>query len=263
MSLERRLAWPALAIMGVGILTLATTLKAAQADMPMQPQWIMGALVGLYLVLALLAEGFRWRSPVLLAAMLAAHAFTALLMGWGYSAVEGHPRAFVPALQHGLWDYLPGTALQFGFACLVGIVLDMWLEPRPDVSAEDAAGDEAALPALEPLPDLGGAADLPAALQAAVSLRGIAGALAAATEPLAAGVWAGDPAAAWRRVRAIVARGGAGLHSVPLGEVSLLVRSEEGRVAALLVTGEVGQPAAHEVLRQLWAAGQPDPGDGA
>ena len=37
MSLERRLAWPAMAIMGVGILTLATTLKAAQADMPMQP----------------------------------------------------------------------------------------------------------------------------------------------------------------------------------------------------------------------------------
>jgi hypothetical protein len=263
MSLERRLAWPAMAIMGVGILTLATTLKAAQADMPMQPQWIMGALVGLYLVLALLAEGFHWRSPALLAAMLAAHAFTALLMGWGYSAVEGQARAFVPALQHGLWDYLPGTALQFGFACLVGIVLDMWLEPRAGAPEDGASADEAVLPVLEALPELAGAADLPAALEAAVSVCGIAGALVAADEPMSAGVWAGDPRAASQRVRAIAARGGAGLYSVPLGDVSLLVRSEDGRVAALLVTGEVGQPAAHEVLRQLWAARQPDPGDDA
>ena len=254
MSLERRPAWPALAIMGVGILALAVTLKAAQADMPVNPQWIMGALAGLYMILALLAEGFHWRSLVILAAMLAAHAFTALLMGWGYSAVEGHPRAFTPALQHGLWDYLPGTALQFGFACLVGIVLDMWLEPVPEAPAEESQVEEtpAPLPALA----LSDTADLPAALQAAVDVKGVAGALAAADTPQAAGVWAGDAQAAWQRVRAMVARGGTGLHAIPLGAVSLLIRSEDGRTAALLVTAELGQPAAHEVLRQLWAVGQ-------
>ena len=129
MSLERRQSWPALAIMAVGILTLALVLRHAQSDLPVQPTWIMGVLAGLYAVLAVLAEGFTWRSVVLLAALLAAHAFMALLMGWGYSAIEKEPRDIVAAIQHGLWDYLPGTALQFGFACVLGIVLHGQLEP--------------------------------------------------------------------------------------------------------------------------------------
>ncbi len=252
MSHDGRQIWPALAIMGVGILALAVTLKAAQADMPMQPTWIMGALAGLYLVLALLAEGFHWRSLVLLAAMALAHAFTALLMGWGYAAVEGHPRALIPALQHGLWDYLPGTALQFGFACLVGIALDVRLEPGVE-DAEEEPEEPEAEPA--PGPDLSGAADLPAVLAAAVACVGVAAALVAADTVQAAGVWAGDPQAAWRRVQAMVARGGTGLHSLPLGEVSLLIRSEDGRTAAVLVTAELDQPGAHDILRQLWNAG--------
>ncbi|MBU0608944.1 MAG: hypothetical protein KKI08_13750 [Armatimonadetes bacterium] len=253
MSHDGRQIWPALAIMGVGILALAVTLKAAQADMPMQPTWIMGALAGLYLVLALLAEGFHWRSLVLLAAMALTHAFTALLMGWGYAAVEGNPRALIPALQHGLWDYLPGTALQFGFACLVGIALDVRLEPEVE-DAEEEAGEPEAEPVLGP--ELSGAADLPAALAAAVACSGVAGALVAADTAQAAGVWAGDPQAAWGRVRAMVARGGTGLHSLPLGDVSLLIRSEDGHTAAILVTAELDQPGAHDILRQLWAAGQ-------
>jgi len=239
MSHDGRQIWPALAIMGVGILALAVTLKAAQADMPMQPTWIMGALAGLYLVLALLAEGFHWRSLVLLAAMALAHVFTALLMGWGYAAVEGNARALIPALQ-------------FGFACLVGIALDVRLEPGVE-DAEEEPEEPEAEPA--PGPDLSGAADLPAVLAAAVACVGVAAALVAADTVQAAGVWAGDPQAAWRRVQAMVARGGTGLHSLPLGEVSLLIRSEDGRTAAVLVTAELDQPGAHDILRQLWNAG--------
>lgn len=260
MSLERRQAWPALAIMGVGVLTLAITLKAAQADMPVEPPWIMGALAGLYLVLAMLAEGCRCQSLVVLAAMLAAHAFMALLMGWGYAAVEGQPRGLVPALQHGLWDYLPGTALQFGFACLVGIVLDVGLESAQQ--AEEPEPEPKTVPPPTPGPDLSAAADLHAAVAAVAGFAGVAGALAAAETPLAAGVWARDPQAAWQRVQAMVKRSGAGLHALRLDRASLLIRSEEGHTAALLVTDALDQQAAHEVLRQLWAVGQREWGGG-
>jgi hypothetical protein len=255
MILERRQSWPALAIMCVGLLTLSITLKAAQQDMPVQPQWLLGALAGLYVVLAGLAEGLTWRAAVLLGAMLAAHALMALLMGWGYAAVEGEPRALAAALQHGTWDYLPGTALQFGFACLTGIVLDVWLEPLEEEEGEEAEEVEAEAEAA-PGPDLSAAADMAAGLELAVGVPGVAGALYAAGESLAAGVWARDPQAALQRVQAVVTRSGAGLNSLPLEAVSLLTRSEEGRVAALLVTPEIEQPAAHDLLRQLWAIGQ-------
>jgi len=256
MILERRQTWPAVAIMGVGILSLAITLKAAQADMPIPAPWVMGALAGLYVVLALLAEGFRWQSLLVLAAMLAAHAFMALLMGWGYAAVEGHPRTFVPALQHGLWEYLPGTALQFGFACLMGIVLDAWLEPVPLTEGEACEPEAAPRAAPAALLDLPDAAGLAAMLEAAVSLPGVAAALAAAETVQSAGVWARDPEAAWQRVRALITAGGTGLHSVPLQDASLLTRSEEGRAAALLVTAALDQPTEHDLLRQLWAAAE-------
>ena len=256
MILERRQSWPALAIMCVGILTLAITLKAAQQDMPVQPVWILGALVALYVVLAGLAQGLAWRALALLGAMLAAHAFMALLMGWGYAAVEGSPRALVPALQHGLWDYLPGTALQFGFACLLGIVLDVWLEPQPEEAADEAEPEPEAAPSAEPFPDLSAAADVAAGLERTVAVPGVAAALYAAGEPLATGIWARDPQAALRRVQSVVTRGGAGLNTLPLQTVSLVTRAEDGKTAALLVTAELTQPAAHDLLRQLWGIGQ-------
>jgi len=254
MIVERRQSWPALAIMCVGILTLAITLKAAQQDMPVQPSWVLGILAALYAVLAVLAEGFVWRSFVLLGAMLAAHAFMALLMGWGYAAVEGTPRAFLPALEHGLWDYMPGTALQFGFACLLGIVLDVWLEPRQQEALPEAAPEPE--PAGQPAPDLSGAADMAAGLELAASVPGVAGALYAASEAQAAGVWARDPLAARQRVQAVVARSGAGLNTLALEAVSLVTHAEDGQVAALLVTAALDQAAAHDLLRQLWAIGQ-------
>lgn len=251
MNLERRQSWPALAIMCVGILTLAITLRAVQQDMPVNPPWILGVLAALYAVLALLAEGFTLRSLTLLGAMLVSHLFMALLMGWGYSAVENEPRAFVPAAQHGLWDYLPGTALQFGFACLVGIVLDAWLEPQLEESVDEADEGDAAEPDAE-LPDLAAAADVPAALALAVTVPGVAGALVSAGEPQAAGIWARDPQAAHQRLDAITSHAGAGLNSIPLDAVSLISRAENGHLAALLVTRAQDPAGAHALLRGLW-----------
>jgi hypothetical protein len=261
MNLDRRQAWPALAIMGIGILTLALTLKSAQHDMPVQPQWIMAAVAALYAGLALVAEGFRWQSPVVFVAMLAAHAFMALLCGWGYSALEGTPRELVPAFQHGLWDYLPGTALQFGFSCLLGIVLDVSLEPRSEPAVCEP--ETVAVVATTPLPDLAAVTDPQAALDAVLGVKGVAGALLAGPDARGSGAWARDPQAAAQRVQALVARGGSGLHSIPVGGVSLLTRAENGRLVALLVTPAISQGDAHELLRVLWAVGQQAAGEPA
>lgn len=252
MNLERRQAWPALMIMGVAVITLAVTLKAAQQDMPVQPVWVMGVLAGLYVVLGLLAEGLTWRTAVLVAAMPVMHLFMALLMGWGYAAVEGQPRGLVGALQHGLWDYLPGTALQFGFACMLGIVIDVWLEPVPE--HEEAEAEE--IPAPEPLPEVGQAGNLAEAVGRLMAAPGVAAALAAADDVQAAGVWERDPQGALQRVLAVTSRSGEGLNTLSLDAVSLLTRAEGGQVAALLVGREIEQTQAHELLRQLWAVGQ-------
>lgn len=252
MNLERRQAWPALMIMGVAVLTLAVTLKAAQQDMPVQPVWVMGVLAGLYVVLGLLAEGFTWRTAVLVAAMPLTHLFMALMMGWGYAAVEGQPRGVVEALQHGLWDYLPGTALQFGFACMLGIVLDVWLEPVPE--REEPEAEE--VPARRPVPEIAQADSLADALSRLVAVPGVAAALAGADDVQAAGVWERDPQAALQRVLGVTSRSGAGLNTLSLDAVSLLTRAEDGQVAALLVGRDIEQTQAHELLRQLWAVGQ-------
>lgn len=248
MILGRREVWPALAILGVALLTLAVTLKSAGQDMPLQPLWVMAGLFGLYIALAAVATGWSWRLPVTVLAMIAAQAILALLMGYGYSALEGQGRAMYDALLHGLWDYVPGTALQFAFACFVGIALAAQLgrEPSPAVATveDEETGELPDLTELEPQ----------AALSKLTAVPGVAGALLADGAQLAAsGVWEDDPGAALERVQALAKLLGAGLNSCPLAQVNLLLRNADGRLAALLVTPETTQQQAHALLRALWA----------
>lgn len=253
----RREAWPAVAILGIGILTLAITLRSAQDAMPVEPQWLLAVLGGLYVVLAFAAGQFTWRAPALLASMLLAHLVMALLMGWGYAAVEGHPRTGLQALVEGLWRYLPGTALQFGFACIMGIILDAHLLGAAEEESEAPA--EALPPGVPALPDLSAAADTATALAAAAACPGVAAVLLCRSPEgatLGAGVWERDPAAALGRVRALLVATGSGLNSFALGSVNLVTRSENGHVAALLADGRLNQQTAHALLREVWATGE-------
>jgi len=250
----RREAWPAAVLLGLGVLTLGTVLKAAQENMPLEPLWLMGVLVGLYVVLAFTAGQLTWRTPVVFASMLLGHAVLALLMGWGYAAVEGAGRGAYEALVHGLWDYMPGTALQFGFACVLGIIVDAQLETVVSPVADEETEDEEFR--IEDVPDLSSLSDAQTAVRALSAIPGVGAALLAGAQVHGGGVWESDPAAAWSRVRALVARTGAGLTSFPLGQVSLLARSENGHTAAILVTEAIGQQLAHALLRELWTVGE-------
>ena len=252
MMLGRRQAWPAVAIMGVAILALAVALKGGQADMLLEPPWLMGAVAGLYLLLALGLGGVSWRWPVLFLAMIAAHLFMALLMGWGYSAVEGESRTLYQAAGHGLWDYAPGTALQIGFAGVLGSVLAALLQPQAQWSAS-VPGLGPAPPAL---PDLSGAADVQAAVDLACEAEGVAGALLSGEAVVGGGIWQRDPEGALARVRAVSSKAGSGLSSFHFDQAGLIVRSEEERTAALLVGGEVKNEAAHDLLKGLWGVGE-------
>jgi hypothetical protein len=249
----RREAWPAAVLLGIGVLTLGTVLKAAQENMPLEPLWLMGALIGLYVVLAFTAGRLTWRTPVVLASMLIGHAVMALLMGWGYAAVEGVGRAASAALVHGLWDYMPGTALQFGFACVLGIIVDAALETIvPAVQAEE--DDEGF--SIEDVPDLSILSDAQTAVTALSAIPGVGAALLAGATAHGGGVWESDPLAAASRVRALLSRTGAGLNAFPLGQVNLLARNENGHAAAILVTDAIGQQLAHALLRELWTVGE-------
>lgn len=258
MIVAHRYAWPAIAIMGIGLLNLALILKAAQTDMPLQPPWIMGIVAGLYIVLALVAQGLSGRAILLLGAMIAVHGVFALLMGWGYSAVEGIPRAFLAAWQHGLWNYLPGTALQFGYACFVAIMLDLWLEAQSETHAPScAAPDVEEAEDILYFMDIAQAPDISAALGVAASIPGIAGVLAANESlAMATGVWAADPIGAWQRVQGLARHLGNGRASVPLGEALLLFHMQEKAVVAMLISSQITPVAAHYVLRELWSRSQ-------
>lgn len=249
----RKEAWPAVGILFIGTLTLGITLKAAQQDMPLYPTWIMGVLAGLYLVLAVTAGGLTWRMPVVLVGMLAAHALTALLMGWGYAAVEGQGRDAYQALVHGLWNYIPGTALQFGFACILGIALQGQLEragEQEDHEEEEPTG------LLLPVPDLTNVESAQTAVNALTFIPQVPGALLAGAGVFGGGIWQRDPAAALGRVQALLSLTGAGLNSLPLSEATLLTRMQHGQVAALLVADEVDRQTAHALLRELWNVGE-------
>jgi hypothetical protein len=248
----RREAWPAVAILFIGVLTLGITLKAAQQDMPLEPLWIMGVLVGLYVVLAGLAGGLTWRFPVVLSAMLAAHAVMALLLGWGYAAVEGRALDAYQALVHGLWNYIPGTALQFAFACIVGITLQGQLEPREELEGCEEAPEEALFVQTV---DLSTAQDAQSAVNALTAVPQVPGALLAGADVFGGGIWERDPAGALARVQALLSLTGAGLNSFPLSQANLLTRTQSGQVAALLVTDEVDRETAHALLRELWNVG--------
>ena len=255
--LERRQAWPAVAIMGIAILSLAVSLKSGQTDMPLTRLWLMGVIAGLYLLLGLALGGLTWRAPLLLATMAAAHLFMALLMGWGYCAVEGRARIVYEALQHGLWDYLPGTALQIGFAGIFGAVLADLLQPGAALEEEP----EEPQPALPPLPDLSAAPSQQSAVDLAGSTDGVAGALLARGVVVAAGAWQRDPEAALHRVKALSTKAGSGLSSFHFDRASLLVRSEGDGTVALLLREGVGNEWAHDLLKALWAAGERLPFD--
>ena len=246
----RREAWPAALILGIGILTLGTTLKAAQQNMPLEPLWLMGVLVALYGALAVGAALFTLRTLAVFCAMLLSHAVMALLMGWGYAAVEGTGLGGYQALVHGLWDYMPGTALQFGFACVVGMITAAQLEPLEEPTEEEPAALDEGFPRLAEI------ADPQAAVEALCTAPGIAGALLADGVVHGGGVWAPDPQGALARVQAIASRTGAGLNSLPVGQVNLLVRTEGTWTAALLLDAALDQPTAHALLRELWQVGE-------
>lgn len=249
----RREAWPATVLLGIGLLTLGLVLKSAQENMPLEPLWLMGVLVGLYVVLAAIAGGATWRLPVVLGAMLAGHALFALLAGWGYAAVEGRGLGVYDALVHGLWDYLPGTALQFGFACVVGIVTAARLELSDPSCVEEVCAGEGLF---AEVPDLSPAEHPQAAVNALMLIEGVRAALLSGVGDFGAGAWERDPQAAQSRVLALLLRTGNGLNTFGLGAVNLLTRSENGRLAALMVDECLPQQYAHALLRELWGVGE-------
>ncbi|NPV48728.1 MAG: hypothetical protein HPY69_17450 [Armatimonadetes bacterium] len=253
MILGRRESWPAILILGIALVVLAMALKGVQGDIPVDPQWLMAADVGLLLVMALVMAGFTWRCPVAFGIMLASQALLALLMGWGYSAVEGASRAPYSAIQHGLWDYLPGTALQLGFAVAVGAVVVAWLTGPPQQlsaghpAAETGAGEPT-------LPDLAQADGPAEAVQWACRVAGVGAALLAQDDAVfAAGAWERDPNAALTRTMALARRVGQGLNSYHLDGAVLVVRWEEAHVVALLATSALPPEIVHQLVRDLWA----------
>ncbi|MEN6305037.1 MAG: hypothetical protein ABFD96_20055 [Armatimonadia bacterium] len=252
MTLGRRESWPSLIILGVGLLTLALVLKANQQDLPLQPTWLMAIPVVLYVLVQAIAQGPTAGALLGVVIMIVAHLFLALLMGLGYSAVEGQPRAAYGALQSGLWAYVPGTALQFAFACLTGLVFAAWHTNRPASVVQSP--EEAPQPVL--LPDLQQAPTAAAAVATAAAVPGVGAALLASADVVAAGAWERDPDAALARIQSLASRTGHGLNSVSLDRVCLLVRSEPGKLAALLVGSELSRPAGHDLLRDLWAAAE-------
>lgn len=253
MILGRRESWPATMILGIALVVLAMALKGVQGDIPVEPQWLMAADAGLLLVMALTMAGFTWRCPVAFAVMLLAHALLALLMGWGYSAVEGVSRDPYAAVQHGLWNYLPGTALQLGFAIAVGAVAVAWLtgpaQPAPAVppAPEIASGEPT-------LPDLAQADGPAEAVQWVCALPEIGAALLAQDGAVfAAGAWERDPMAALQRTLALARRVGQGLNSYHLNGALLVVRWEGTHVVALLATRALPPETVHQIVRDLWA----------
>jgi hypothetical protein len=245
-----RQSWPAITILGVSLVVLAIALKGGQPDMPLQPQWLMGAAAGLLVVLALAMGGLSWRWPATLAVMAAGQVLLALMMGWGFSAVEGRPRDAYAALVHGLWDYMPGLLLQVGFAGALGAVAAAWftqdgLEPGQALAPGDRDGAA--------LPDLGGAEGPQAAVEMACREAGVGAALIAQEETLfGAGAWQRDPRAALDRVLTVARLTGAGLNTFTCGEALLLVHWEGAHCVALLVAAALPADVAHELLRDLW-----------
>jgi hypothetical protein len=249
--LGRRESWPAMMILGIALVALAMGLKGSQGDVPVEPQWLMGAALALLLVVALVMAGVNWRWPVSYVIMVAAQAFLALLMGWGYSAVEGVSRDAYAAAQHGLWDYLPGTALQIGFAVALGAVAVAWFtRDTPEPLGQSLSEAEGA----PGLPDLAAAEGPPEAVIQACEVAEVGAALLAQDEVIfAAGAWQGDPEAALGRVMALSRVTGPGLNTYNLDGAVLLVRWEGAHVVALTATSHLPADLAHELLRDLWA----------
>jgi hypothetical protein len=248
--LGRRQSWPAIMVLGVSLVVLAIALKGGQGDMPVEPQWLMGAAAGLLVILALAMGGLSWRWPATLAVMAAGQLLLALMMGWGFSAGEGYPRDPYAALLHGLWDYLPGLVLQVGFAGALGAVAAAWFtRDRPEADHAPAPGDLD----VAALPDLGSADGPEAAVQMACQQPGVGAALIAQEgTALAAGAWQRDPRAAADRVLAVARLTGAGLNTFTCGEALLLVHWEGGHCVALLVAATLPADLAHGLLRDLW-----------
>jgi hypothetical protein len=226
-------------------------LKSGQPDLVLQPYWLMAIPASLYLLLGLLMAGPNWRWPVAAAAMGAAQLLLALLMGWGYSAVEGQPRDAYDALAHGLWSFAPGTVLQAGYALAVGAVLVAWLtrpgeEPEPMPDEGDAAEVH--------LPDLSQAEGPQEAVAMVCALPEVGAALIRQHDALfAAGAWRRDPVAALHRANALLKRTGPGLNTFSCDEAMLLVRWENAHTVALIATTQLPPDLAHELLRGLWA----------
>lgn len=259
-----RAAWPAVAISGTALLTLAIVLNALQAPLPVEPVWIVAVIGGVYLLLALGLCGLTWHWPVTFALMAAAHALAALLMGWGYAAVQGVSWGAVPAFTHGLWDSLPGTALQAAFALLTGPVIAAALKGAPhanvaddeDVIYEDEEEEEDTDAAV--VPDFSSVTSRQEAVELACTTPGVAGAVIAAGETFGSGVWAADPHGAAQRARLLGDRCGSGLASVTAGEAILAVRCEQDRVVALLAQVQTSVAVLHEVLRRLYHVTEAD-----
>lgn len=250
--LGRRQSWPSLLILGVGVITLALTLKGRPGAMPLEPSWLLAAAGGVYVVLGLLLGGATWRWPAVTLIMAATHALMALLMGYGYGAIEGQGRAPYEALAHGLWDYLPGTVLQVGFAGALGAVAVAWWTRTPCTECYVVP------PETEPevicLPDLDPLAPPAESLAQVVAVEGVGAALAAEGAALVgAGAWARDPQAALARVRRLARLTGAGLNTYDLGPTRLVVRCEDDRCAAVLTTVKLPTALAHELLRGVWS----------
>lgn len=250
--LGERQSWPALLLLGVGLLTLALVLKSVQGDLPLDPPWLLAGAAGLYLLLGLLMGGATWRWPLATLVMAAGHAFLAVLMGCGYGAVEGQSRSLYDMAAHGLWDYMPGTVLQIGFAGVLGAVAVAWWTRESCtecyVVPPEAEPEVICLPELDPLAQPGDS------LARVVAVPEVGAALVGESEALvAAGAWERDPAAALARVRQLSRLTGSGLNTYDLGPARLLVRCEADRCAALLATSKLPTALAHELLRGVWA----------
>ena len=253
--LDRRQAWPAVLLMGVGMLTLALILKSSQGDVLLQPHWLMAIPGVLYIGLGLALGGLSWRWPTITLSMGLLHLLSALLMGWGYSALEGAARRPCEALVHGLWEYAPGTALQAGWACFATVVLSGWLYPKPaeSDSTDELVAELTAAPAA--LPSLPRHCSPSTLCQRAATVPEVAGVLITGEGSAAGGgIWEGDPLAALQRVRALRQQCGDGLQTIPLGETVLMWRCEGARLIALLAGSQVSVEVLSGLLRKLWEA---------
>ncbi len=167
-------------LLGVSLLAIAVSLRAAQPGVIDLPWYVCPAAAGgIYVIAALLMAGWDARALIVLALLAAAHVVDAFVIGCAFSSsLPGRAPATLPdALYEGLSAYPPAVVLEVAFVLpLVSLLATPWLNrgPTAPVPGEDAVRRPVTPdpPVLRPLSPQDGAAGGPGTVSSVASLDG-------------------------------------------------------------------------------------------